>query len=51
MLSSIEQHLQKEETEPNEDSELANIISTLMKDILPQGELSEKMTKYYCPEN
>ena len=33
------------------DSELTNVISALMKDRLPQGELSEKMNKYYCPEN
>ena len=33
------------------DSELANVISTLMKDRLPQGKLSEKVNKFYCPEN
>ena len=49
VLSSTEQHLQKEETGPNVDSELTSVINTLMKDRLPTEKTLEKMNKYLLP--
>ena len=43
--------MQKEETGPNADSELASIINTLIKDGLPDEKLQDKMNKYHRPGN
>ena len=51
VLSSLKQDLQKEETGPKEDTELASIIDTLIKDGLPEEKLQDKMNKYHRPEN
>ena len=51
VLSSLKQDLQKEETGPKIDSELANIINTLIKDGLPEEKLQDKMNKYHRSEN
>ena len=51
MLSSLKQDMQKDETGPNVDSELATIINTLIKDGLPDEKLQDKMNKYHRPGN
>ena len=51
VLSSLKQDLQKEETGPKVDTELASIIDTLIKDGLPEEKLQDKMNKYHRPEN
>ena len=51
VLSSLKQDMQKDETGPNVDSELASIINTLIKDGLPDEKLQDKMNKYHRPGN
>ena len=51
VLSSLKQDMQKDETGPNVDSELASIINTLIKDGLPHEKLQDKMNKYHRPGN
>ena len=51
VLNSLKNDLQKEETGPNVDSELASIINTLIKDGLPEKKLQDKMNKYHRPGN
>lgn len=47
----MKQDLQKEETGAKVDSELANIINTLINNWLPEEKLQDKMNKYHRPEN
>ena len=49
VLNSLKQDMQKDETGPNVDSELASIINTLIKDGLPDEKLQDKMNKYHRP--
>lgn len=51
VLSSLKQDMQKDETGPNVDNELASIINTLIKDGLPDEKLQDKMNKYHRPGN
>ena len=51
VLSSLKLDLQKDETGPDVDTELASIVNTLIKDGLPEEKLQEKMNKYHRPGN
>ena len=51
VLSSLKLDLQKDETGPYVDTELASIAKTLIKDGLPEEKLQDKMSKYHRPGN
>ena len=43
--------LNKEETGPSVNTELANVVNAMLKDGLPEEKLQEKLNKYHRPEN
>ena len=51
VLNNLKQDLQKDETGPKVDTELADIINSLLKAGLPEEKIQEKMNKYHRPEN
>ena len=51
VLNNLKQDLQKDKTGPKVDTELADIINSLLKAGLPEEKIQEKMNKYHRPEN
>ena len=51
MLNSLKQELEKEETGPRVNAELANVVNAKVKEGLPEEKLQEKLNKYHRPEN
>jgi len=45
--NTLKQDLQKDETDPKVDTELADIINSLIKNGLPEDNIQEKMKKYH----
>ena len=50
VLNSLRQELKKEETGPQVNAELANVVNAMVKEGLPEKKLQEKL-KYHRPEN
>lgn len=51
VLNSLKQELKKEETGPQVNAELANVVNAMIKEGLPEEKLQEKLNKYHRPEN